>query len=129
MCTASAGAEAVRTVGSLIARHIPDDAVACRYGGDEFVVAIPQCSIPTARSVAGEVRRAVSNSATVLAGLYFPERTLSISVGVACRSFDASASPGVSASSDNEVSEALFRAADRALYAAKNDGRDRVHTA
>ena len=37
------GAEAVRTVGYVIAERIPGDAVACRYGGDEFVVAIPAC--------------------------------------------------------------------------------------
>jgi PleD family two-component response regulator len=38
-----AGAEAVRTVGHLIAIRVPQDAVACRYGGDEFVIALPQC--------------------------------------------------------------------------------------
>ena len=35
------GAEAVRTVGHILASRLPRDAVACRYGGDEFVVGIP----------------------------------------------------------------------------------------
>ena len=38
-----AGAEAVRTVGQTIAEHLPAGAVACRYGGDEFVIALPDC--------------------------------------------------------------------------------------
>ncbi len=35
------GAEAVRSVGHILGSHLPADAVACRYGGDEFVVALP----------------------------------------------------------------------------------------
>ena len=38
------GAEAVRTVGHILGSHLPADAVACRYGGDEFVVALPRRS-------------------------------------------------------------------------------------
>lgn len=124
-----AGAEGVRTVGDVIARHIPADAVACRYGGDEFVVALPHCRAPTARRVADNLRLAVRASVPVLAGLHFPKGTLSISVGLACRLYDDAAESAESFASDDEESEALFRAADAALYAAKNGGRDRVHTA
>ena len=124
-----AGAEAVRTVGRIIAQHVPADAVACRYGGDEFVVAIPHCPTSNARQLGSDLRRAVRATVPVLAGLHFPERTLSISVGVACRSFNASPSAEDPAASDDEESDALFRAADGALYAAKNGGRDRVATA
>jgi diguanylate cyclase (GGDEF)-like protein len=123
-----AGAEAVRTIGSIIERHIPGDAVACRYGGDEFVIALPHCSASMARGVADDLCRAVQASVPVLAGLRFPERTLAISIGLACRSFDGSWNP-TSVASDDDESEALFQAADAALYAAKNDGRNRVHTA
>ena len=38
------GAEAVRTVGRIIGERLPSDAVGCRYGGDEFVIAIPRCT-------------------------------------------------------------------------------------
>ena len=124
-----AGAEGVRTVGDVIARHIPTDAVACRYGGDEFVVALPHCPAPTARRIADDLRLAVRGSVPVLDGLHFPEGTLSISVGLACRSYDDATESAESFASDDEESEALFRAADAALYAAKNGGRDRVHTA
>jgi PleD family two-component response regulator len=53
------GAEAVRTVGHIIGRQLPPDAVACRYGGDEFVIAIPKCTAFVAHQVADDLRRAV----------------------------------------------------------------------
>jgi diguanylate cyclase (GGDEF)-like protein len=119
------GAEAVRTVGYVIAERIPGDAVACRYGGDEFVVAIPACPEARAREVADDLRRAVNATAPVLAAVPFPAATLSISVGLACRAFDRT---GPSAS-DEDVAEALFRAADAALYLAKESGRNRIGVA
>ena len=119
------GAEAVRTVGHIIAEHIPADAVACRYGGDEFVIALPESAHQAGR-LADDLRRAVIDRAPLLAGIQFPERALSISVGLASRSFDQPVSEA-DRTPDDEESEALFRAADTALYAAKNSGRNRVH--
>jgi len=120
-----AGAEAVRTVGHIIAAVVPADAVACRYGGDEFVVAVPQHSPAEARQVAAEIMRAVYAASPVLAGLPFPPSTLSVSVGVACRAFDS----GSHAGDDTQLGEALFRSADAALYQAKAQGRNYVHAA
>ena len=118
------GAEAVRTVGYIIGAQVPRDAVACRYGGDEFVVALPRCAKARALEIADDLRRAVNETAPVLAGVPFPAATLSISVGLACRALDGSA-----ASSADEESEALFRAADAALYRAKARGRNQVGVA
>ena len=117
-----AGAEAVRTVGRLIAAQLPADAVACRYGGDEFVIALPGCGSAEGRVFADILRQSVYRQATVLAGLPFPAGTLSVSIGLACRTFDAGAARGEAA----EEGEALFRAADRALYRAKQLGRNQV---
>jgi diguanylate cyclase (GGDEF)-like protein len=117
-----AGAEAVRTVGQIIGVSVPADAIACRYGGDEFVIALPACDEQRATEVAERLRRTVQAAAPVLAGIRFPVGTLSISVGVACRTepdgspFDEHSTPG----------ERLFRAADAALYAAKQGGRNGV---
>lgn len=55
-----AGAEAVRTIGRIIASQAPRDAVACRYGGDEFVIALPRCSEVGGRAFADGLRHAVS---------------------------------------------------------------------
>ena len=120
-----AGAEAVRTVGRLIAEGLPGGTVACRYGGDEFVVALPGCDEARARAIADDLRGAVNGCAPVLAGLPFPAGTLSISVGIACRSF-AGRPPSRDPALDDVAGEDLFRAADAALYAAKAGGRNRV---
>jgi diguanylate cyclase (GGDEF)-like protein len=122
-----AGAEAVRTVGGVIAEQIPADAVACRYGGDEFVIALPR-NAREAQRLADDLRQAVMAREPELAGLRFEANTLSISVGLACRSF-ADARAAVDTATEDEESEALFRMADAALYAAKSGGRNRVHVA
>ena len=116
------GAEAVRTVGRILAARVPAEAVACRYGGDEFVVAIPRCTSFRANDVADDIRRAVNETAPVLAGLPFPAATLSISVGLASWSSEYSRVPV----GDGEAGDALFRAADAALYRAKACGRNHV---
>lgn len=124
-----AGAEAVRTVGHIISAHLPAGAVACRYGGDEFVIALPHCRESDARAVADDLRRAVNGCAPVLAGIPFPSGTLSISVGIACRSFETRTEPHAAAraTAGDAAGEELFRAADAALYAAKAGGRNRVN--
>jgi diguanylate cyclase (GGDEF)-like protein len=115
------GADAVRLVGEVIGQCLPDGAFGCRFGGDEFVVALPGASAEAARRVATDIRETVSRTAPTLAGVPFPERTLSVSVGVA--GLRHAVANGV------DAGEALFHAADRALYAAKAAGRDRVSVA
>jgi diguanylate cyclase (GGDEF)-like protein len=119
------GAEAVRTVGHIIGRQLPPDAVACRYGGDEFVIAIPQCTAFVAHQVADHLRRAVHDTAPMLSGQWFEAGTLTISVGAAWATFDRNVPPEPMSPRDIEAGE-LFRAADAALYRAKAGGRNRV---
>jgi diguanylate cyclase (GGDEF)-like protein len=114
------GAEAVRLVGAVIARCLPDGAFGCRFGGDEFVVALPGSSAEAGRHVATAIREAVNRTAPTLAGVSFPERTLSVSVGVAVLPHAAGTADGV------DAGEVLFHAADEALYAAKAAGRNHV---
>jgi diguanylate cyclase (GGDEF)-like protein len=124
-----AGAEAVRTVGHLIAGRLQAGGVACRYGGDEFVIAIPGCDEHQAVAFANRLRSDVNACAPVLAGVPFPAGTLSISIGVAStanRGFPGTTPDGGDPAHDDAAGEALFRAADAALYAAKAGGRNRV---
>lgn len=120
-----AGAEAVRMVGHLIAARLPVGAVACRYGGDEFVVALPNYPHLQAIDFARELRSAVNAVAPVLAGIQFPPGRLSVSIGVAYGR-EATATRDQDRVMDEARGEALFRAADTALYAAKAGGRNRV---
>ncbi len=119
------GAEAVRTVGRIIAAHVPADAIACRYGGDEFVIAIPRCTPTVGQQVADALCRAVHKSAPVLAGRPFPAGTLSISVGGVSAAFEGGPSRAGPAR-DPDAGESLFRAADAALYRAKAKGRNQA---
>jgi diguanylate cyclase (GGDEF)-like protein len=116
------GAEAVRTVGHILAARLPPGSVACRYGGDEFVVAIPRCTRPRANEIADDIRRAVNETAPVLAGVSFPAATLSVSVGVTSRSGGQVGPPG----GEEDPGEGMFREADAALYRAKERGRNHV---
>lgn len=116
-----AGSEAVRLVGHTLARHLPQEAVACRYGGDEFAVVVSNCGEVRARSLAEELRKSVLALAPDLVGRTFPPGTLSISIGIARLEAGARES-----ASDVAVGERLFTSADDALYAAKRGGRNRV---
>jgi diguanylate cyclase (GGDEF)-like protein len=123
-----AGADAVRAVGQIIAGQIPREAIACRYGGDEFLIAL-RGTIADGCRLADRLCRDVNASQPVLAGRIMPPATLSVSVGVAaCKS--AERRPSQSAAvSDTEEAEALFRSADAALYRAKANGRNGVQCA
>jgi diguanylate cyclase (GGDEF)-like protein len=118
------GAEAVRHVGHVIASHLPDGAVAGRDGGDEFALALPHCTPDEGRRVAEVLCRTVRESAPLLAGRAFAAGTLSVSIGGACATFGAAVPPP--AAPEGNDGEALFGAADRALYRAKGAGRNQV---
>jgi diguanylate cyclase (GGDEF)-like protein len=121
-----AGGDAVRTLGHVLAARLPPNAIACRFGGDEFVVAIPDCTTVWAEAVADDIRETVKALAPDLAGDSFLPGTLSVSIGVACLLFEIADAAPSSGATDVATSEALFRAADRRLYSAKEQGRDRV---
>lgn len=118
-----AGADAVCLIGAAIARVFPSPAIACRYGGDEFAIALP-CGLEAARTRARELRGAVQACTPRLAGHSLPAGSLSVSIGIASRLFDASPGPD-----PVRAGASLFRAADSALYLAKRQGRNRLATA
>jgi diguanylate cyclase (GGDEF)-like protein len=121
-----AGADAVRSVGRIISAWLPDGAFGCRFGGDEFVIALPGHDVSAASRTAEILRASVHATAPVLAGVPFPPGTLSISVGLACRTrFD---DPSRASEMYAEMAESLFHAADQALYVAKTAGRNQIHT-
>ncbi len=116
-----AGADAVKTVGRLIGRQFSEPSFACRFGGDEFVIALPAHEVDLAIAAADALRAAVHLTAPTLAGIAFPANTLSISVGVAaCSDVSRLSADGV------DAGESLFRVADEALYVAKKAGRNQV---
>ena len=120
------GADAVREVGHLIAGTMPADAVACRYGGDEFAVALPGLASPEAVRMAARLCEKVRAAAPELGGRAFAAGTLSVSVGVASWPRGVRADASLPVDGPAKAGEWLFRAADAALYAAKAGGRNQV---
>jgi diguanylate cyclase (GGDEF)-like protein len=113
------GADAVRHVGRVIAQSIPRRAIACRYGGDEFLIFVPRCDESEALRIAERICGAIRECAVILAGHQFARGALSVSVGVTTRRM----SPEHGA---RAFAEEMFRETDGAMYRAKAAGRDGV---
>ena len=106
------GDEVLAAVGDTVASVVRDSDFVGRYGGEEFLALLPSTGREGAVELAEKLRGAISRVA--VAGV---SRRVTASFGVAIIPEDA-----------GEPEQAL-RAADRALYTAKGNGRDRVETA
>jgi two-component system, cell cycle response regulator len=106
------GDEALREIARRLHSKLrPYDGVG-RYGGEEFLLVLPACDLDCAMQRANELRETIANSPVVSGDV---TKTITMSMGVA-----VSACVGV-----KEV-EVLLSRADKALYSAKANGRDRV---
>lgn len=101
-----AGDDALAAVAAAVAGACRDADIPARYGGEELAVLLPATTLHDALSVAERIRAAVQATEVVF-------RRVTVSVGVASTAGDCSA-------------ELLIEAADRALYEAKEAGRNRV---
>ena len=110
-----AGDAVLREVAKRMRSSIrPYDAIG-RYGGEEFLILLPGCNIPAAAHVAERLMTSIAGEPIDLA-----EDKLSITCSL-----------GVASNSETPEADAdwFIRAADAALYQAKNTGRDRVEFA
>lgn len=115
-----AGDDVLHTIASTLASglHRPTDLVA-RYGGEEFVVLLPGTDQSGALQVAEGLRAAVESLA--IEHVYsHASHIVTVSTGLACC---------VPTMGDELGHQGLVRAADRALYQAKEQGRNRVSVA
>ncbi|MCA1442376.1 GGDEF domain-containing protein [Ensifer sp. IC4062] len=108
-----AGDEVIRRFSSLLRDLMPRRAVAGRLGGEEFAVFLPLMHLSEARDLAHGIRAAMASMQ--IDGL--PEKAT------------VTASFGVAAVATNEPLELAMQRADKALYAAKAAGRNRVECA
>ena len=107
-----AGDLLLRAVGDFLIANVRAEDIACRYGGEEFVVMLPEASLFMTRTRAEQLCKGVQSLGVNVRGELL--RTVTASIGVA-------AFP-----EHGESVADLMRAADMALYAAKRQGRDRV---
>ncbi len=119
------GDEALRAVATILRSAIRTKDVIGRFGGEEFVIALPDTDVADATVTADRLRNAVAASplAAMCAGVLDdpdldPETLhLTVSIGVAVYP------------SDGMTVDDLLQRADKAMYAAKAAGRDRVRLA
>ena len=108
------GDDLLRAVGAQLTRVLRSTDVRCRYGGDEFLIILPDTPLIGAQQAAESVRRKMAPLAMLAEGKTFP---VTVSVGV------AEAGPGELGAA------ALIKRADDALYQAKREGRNRCSVA
>ncbi|HEY9541428.1 MAG TPA: diguanylate cyclase [Luteimonas sp.] len=101
--------------GKLLAEHSRGEDIACRYGGEEFTLILPEAPAGAALQRATAICSAVEAMRVQHMGRELPPVTASIGAAT----FPA----------DGNNSEALMHAADEALYRAKHGGRNRVEQA
>jgi diguanylate cyclase len=107
------GDDVLRLVALELKNAIKGQDIATRYGGEEFAVILPNTSILRARAAAENIRSAVGCKQLVKRSTGTKLGRITISIGVA-------------EYRTGEDTRALIERADRCLYAAKRDGRDRV---
>jgi len=110
-----AGDTLLRVLGDYLVTHVRAEDIACRYGGEEFVVILPEASPEMSRSRAEELWKGVQG----LHVNYHGELLCGVTASVGVAAF-----PG-----HGKTTAELLRAADAAMYAAKRQGRDRVEIA
>jgi len=110
-----AGDRLLVALAECLRAHVRAGDIVCRYGGEEFLVILPEASLELLTQRAEELRVAVARQLSVPPGAGVPPVT--VSLGVALHPLHGAAA------------DELVRAADEALYRAKRSGRNRVEIA
>jgi diguanylate cyclase (GGDEF)-like protein/PAS domain S-box-containing protein len=106
-----AGDLVLKEMGAVVKNHIRKEDIACRYGGEEFLLILPDTSPESIKTRAEDIRQKVKAMRIPYQG---EELAITISLGVAILP------------QHGPATEDALKAADSALYQAKADGRDRV---
>jgi len=108
-----AGDDVLREFALRIRKAIRNIDLACRYGGEEFVIVMPETDMAVATMVAERLRRRIASEPFAIQD---GTRNLDVTISIGIAALDGPA--------DNAA--AILKRADTALYRAKRDGRNRV---
>lgn len=95
----------LKDIGRILKSQLRETDIVCRYGGDEFALILPDIAADGARTAAEKIRRVVENTSF--------QMKVTLSLGIAAYT------PGL-------VQSELILKADRALYQAKHEGKNRI---
>jgi diguanylate cyclase (GGDEF)-like protein/PAS domain S-box-containing protein len=111
----AAGDAILRELGNLLIEHVRGEDIPCRYGGDEFIIVLPDASLEATRKRANSLSEISRHLNIRLERQTLKSITLSLGVAIFPNNGSSSAS--------------ILKAADTALYRAKREGRGRVSVA
>jgi len=125
-----AGSAVLREIGGLVREiFLKTNAVASRYGGDEYVVILPDMSLDTASVYAEKIRARIERN-IFLCRRHSGLPALKIKGIITCSIGIASLSESISPEGNaRRTADKLIRAADKAMYAAKDMGKNKVYAA
>ncbi len=109
----AAGDEVLRQVAKLLQQRVRGSDFVARFGGEEFVVLLPETDLEEAVLVMESVRELIEQSP-----MRFEQKRIDVTISI-----------GVSEFRGKDILQSAFTRADRALYQAKLNGRNRVETA
>ncbi len=111
----ASGDAVLRGVASIIKSTLRESDIPSRYGGEEFAVLLPYTHIDEAKIVGERLRKAVESTPIKLNDEVSDVKTISVTISMGLAEFNK-----------KETGEELFERADKALYQAKENGRNRV---
>jgi len=107
------GDEVLKEFAKRIAANVRGLDLACRYGGEEFVVVMPDTDLAFAYSISERLRQSIETTPVKISRA--PNMlNITISIGIA------------KTEGENDTAQALLHRADQALYRAKRSGRNKV---
>lgn len=107
-----AGDEVLKLMGQVINQHIRLSDTACRFGGEEFLITMQETNLDNCIIRLEELQKIIKNKSLFFNNQILPTVTLSIGIAMA--------------PIHGTTMEDVIQAADKALYIAKNSGKDRI---
>nr|NJM02679.1 GGDEF domain-containing protein [Desulfobacula sp.] len=109
------GDSLLKSIANLLKSHLRKNDIASRYGGEEFLILLPETGIDGATAAAEKIRETLSTKEWKLKETGESMGKITVSMGIGLYKL-------------NEPEEALIKRADDALYLAKSKGRNRIMT-
>lgn len=106
------GDQVLKVSSKIVSEFLPQDALFCRFGGEEFLVFIPNISLSESLNLAEEMRKLIENQ-----NLIYQDKSIKTTASIGLYN--------CSKSVDSNL-DSLIEKADKALYRSKKDGKNKV---